>query len=150
MSTGLFGEYNHNIDAKGRLSVPAKFRDELGSKVVVACGLSDDCLRLFSFEEFDRNAELLKSQLDMSDPEERNIYRYYTAKADKCEFDAQGRIIVSPKMRKFAGINKEVVVIGQGNMAEIWDKEKYEAIFNEEDFNSEKMAAKIKEKKVNF
>ena len=53
-------------------------------------------------------------------------------------------------MRKFAGINKEVVVIGQGNMAEIWDKEKYEAIFNEEDFNSEKMAAKIKEKKVNF
>ncbi|MCR5215033.1 MAG: division/cell wall cluster transcriptional repressor MraZ [Eubacterium sp.] len=149
MSILLIGEYNHNIDAKGRLSVPAKFRDEFGSSVILGRG-ADECLRLYSLEEFETFKDNLLSQLDTSDEDDRDLYRYFTAKVDRCDFDSQGRIIVSKKMRDYAGLTKEVVVIGNGNVAEIWDKALYDERFSDDKFTSEQVSKKIKQKKIRF
>ncbi len=149
MSLLLIGEYNHNVDAKGRLSVPFKFREDLGSKVVVGRG-PDKCLRIYSYEQFEKFVDSLEEQLDTSLKEDRDLFRNFTAKVDRCEFDSQGRIILSKNLREYAGITKEVKVIGNGKVAEVWDRETYEENFPEEEYTSEKMSKKISEKKLRF
>ncbi|MBR1772999.1 MAG: division/cell wall cluster transcriptional repressor MraZ [Eubacterium sp.] len=128
MALSMFGEFYHNVDAKGRLSVPAKFRDRLGSTVVVATG-PDNCLRIYSVEDWDKFMEGLNEQVDTSSADGRNLFRFFAANASTCDLDSQGRVIISPKLRGYAGITKEVVVIGSGDKAEVWDKKRYEATF---------------------
>ena len=114
MALSMFGEFYHNVDAKGRLSVPAKFRDRLGSTVVVAAG-PDNCLRIYSVEDWDKFMEGLNEQVDTSSADGRNLFRFFAANASTCDLDSQGRVIISPKLRDYAGITKEVVVIGSGD-----------------------------------
>ncbi len=128
MSLSMFGEYRHNVDAKGRLSIPFKFRDVLGSTIVIGAD-PDGCLRVYSAEKWDEFIANITEQIDTSSPKGRKILRYFTAKASTCDFDSQGRIIIPPALREHAHITKEVVVIGSGTKAEIWDKERYEEMF---------------------
>jgi mraZ protein len=124
----MFGEYFHNVDAKGRLSVPAKFRDTLGSTVVISVD-PDGCLRIYSSEKWDEVITRMAEQIPTSTPQGRKLFRYFTSKASTCELDSQGRIIIPPSLRQHAGITKEVVVVGSGEKAEVWDKARYEEMF---------------------
>jgi MraZ protein len=143
----MFGEFYHNVDAKGRLSIPSKFRDSLGSTVVISRG-PERCLRLFSLEEWEKFVESIEEQLDTSDVRGRYVLRELTGKSSVCDLDSQGRIVITSSLRDFAGITKEVVVIGNGKKAEIWDKAKYEAVYGDDVFDDEQFSAMLAEFKV--
>lgn len=115
------GTYEHNIDAKGRLFIPAKLKDELGDAFVITKGL-DGCLSLYSQKNWGVLEEKIAS-LPLS--KARNLQRFFLSGAMDCELDSQGRVVVPQKLREYAGISKEVVVIGMVNHAEVWDAEKW-------------------------
>ena len=120
----MTGEYTHSIDAKGRLFFPAKLRDELGSVFHVTLSLSkDECLSAYSADVWER----IMAKLNSLPYSKQNLMRPIFANATKCELDAQGRILLPPKLRNFAGLTKDVAIVGAGNHAEIWDAEKWAA-----------------------
>ncbi len=118
----LLGEYNHNLDAKGRVSIPAKFRDDLGQTFIITKGL-DNCLYAYSKEEWKTFEDKLKSQPSSA----RNFVRFFFAGAAECEIDKQGRINIPQNLREYASLTKDVTIIGVSTRVEIWDKEKWEA-----------------------
>lgn len=117
------GEYNHTIDAKGRIIVPAKFREELGEEFVVTLGL-DGCLFVYSSEEWQEF--ILKLKTLPGNKEARQLQRYFMAGAAACEVDKQGRILIPSKLREHAGLEKDVVFAGVVNKIEIWSKERWD------------------------
>ncbi len=117
------GEFNHNIDAKGRAIVPAKFREELGDKFIVTKGM-DGCLFLYTIAAWEAYVEKL-SQLPTTNHNARRFIRIVTSGASECEPDGNGRIMIPAKLREFAGITKEIVSIGANDKVEIWDKQKW-------------------------
>ncbi len=133
MSKYLYGENYHNVDAKGRLSIPAKFRDELGYDLILAYG-PEEFLMLYSREEWDKLVESIAEKVDTSTAEGRKFMKRFTAKVAACDVDSQGRIIIPQQMRDYAHITREVVVSGNMLRAEIWDKARYVELFggNEE------------------
>lgn len=122
----FMGEYDHSTDAKGRLFVPSKFRDELGKKFVVTKGL-DGCLFAYGEEEWHRVEEGIKN-LPLTSKNGRQFTRFFFAGAAEVEADGQGRILIPAKLREYAGITKEVVSVGVGTKVEIWSKERYENV----------------------
>ena len=120
----LMGEYQNSIDAKGRMIIPAKFRDELGYKCVLTKGL-DKCLYIYPMSEWEKLKDKL-STLPMSDPEARKFVRYMYGNAQECEIDKQGRISITPTLREYAEIEKELVTVGILDKVEIWSKQVYE------------------------
>ena len=120
MGTAFRGEYSHSIDAKGRLIIPAKFRELLGEQFVVTKGF-DGCLFVFAQEGWDKFEEKLQS-LPMDKPEARMLGRFFIAGAIDAETDKQGRILIPANLLQHAGIEKEAVIAGVGNRAEIWSK----------------------------
>lgn len=120
----FMSEYTHSIDAKGRVIVPVKFRESLGDEFVVTQGL-DGCLFVFPNEEWNNFEEKLKS-LPMSNKDARKFVRFFLAGAAMVEMDKQGRILIPPVLRGFAGLEKDVVVVGVGNRVEIWDKSRWD------------------------
>ena len=130
----MTGTYEHNIDAKGRLAIPSKLRDELGSVFYLAMGV-DACLAVYPQSTWDRFTEKFAS-LPMSQSKKmRSLF----ANAARCELDSQGRIVIPQKLKKYAGIEKDVVIIGVHDRAEIWSAERWNA--EEEEMTPEKMAA---------
>lgn len=129
----FMGEYNHTIDAKGRLIVPSKFREALGDTFVVTKGL-DGCLFVYDNEEWNAFEEKLKS-LPITNKEARQFARFFLAGAAEVEVDKQGRILVPNILREFAQINKDVVLIGVASRIEIWSKERFEGITAFEDMD---------------
>ncbi len=121
----LMGEFQNSIDAKGRMIVPAKFRDELGYKCVLTKGL-DQCLYIYPMNEWEKLKEKLAT-LPMSDSEARKFVRYMYGNAQECEIDKQGRISIVPALREYAGIEKELVTVGILDKVEIWSKQIYES-----------------------
>ena len=119
----FMGEYNHTIDAKGRLIIPSRFREQLGEEFVVTAGL-DGCLFVYANEEWKSFEEKLRA-LPVSKPEARKFSRFFLASASLCEVDRQGRILIPAKLRAMAGLEKEVVLAGVGSRIEIWDKERW-------------------------
>lgn len=119
----FMSEYNHSIDAKGRVIVPAKFREALGEEFVVTKGL-DGCLFVFPNDEWKAFEEKLKS-LPMSNKDARQFVRFFLAGAATVEVDKQGRILLPNGLREFAYLEKDVVVVGVGNRVEIWDKNRW-------------------------
>lgn len=149
VSVSMFGEFFHNLDAKGRLSIPAKFRDSLGSTVVIAQG-PERCIRLYSQEDWDEFIEGLSSQIDTSTKKGRELFRRITAKAAVCDLDAQGRIIIGPSFRAYANITKEVAVVGNGKKAEIWDKARYDEIYGDDAYDDDAFEADLAECGVQY
>lgn len=117
------GEYNHTIDTKGRLIVPAKFRDILGDTFVVTKGL-DGCLFVYPNEEW-TNIENKFREIPLTTKDARKFSRFFFAGAADCEVDKQGRILIPSVLREFAGLQKEVVLVGVLNRIEIWSKERW-------------------------
>jgi len=139
-NNGMFiGEYQHTIDEKGRVAIPAKFRGEIAHGAVVTRGL-DNCLFLYPKHEWEKLAEKLAS-LPMSKANTRAFVRLMLAGAMEVELDAQGRAVVPDYLRQYAGAKKNVVIAGVLNRLEIWDThawEKYKA-------GTEKESVKIAE-----
>ena len=127
----FMGEYNHTIDAKGRLIIPAKFREVLGDEFVVTKGM-DGCLFVFDNSEWQVFAEKLRS-LPMIDKEVRQFTRFFLAGAASVEVDKQGRILLPSVLRDFAGITKDTVLIGVGSRIEIWSKDRWEGTVTYQD-----------------
>ena len=121
----FMGEYNHSIDAKGRLIVPAKFRESLGDAFVVTQGL-DGCLFVYPDEEWQAFEEKLKT-LPMANKDARKFVRFFLAGAAQVELDKQGRILLPANLRNFAGLEKDCAFVGVGSRVEIWDKDRWEA-----------------------
>ena len=120
----FMGEYNHTIDAKGRLIVPSKFREKLGDEFVVTKGL-DDCLFVYPLEEWAHIEEAFR-KAPLTNKKARDFVRFFFAGAASCEVDKQGRILLPATLRAYAGLEKEIVSAGVLNRVEIWDKEKWE------------------------
>jgi MraZ protein len=119
----LTGEFQHNIDAKGRMIMPAKFRDELGEKFVVTKGL-DKCLFIFSLSEW---SKLDKQLSELSLSKGREIQRFFYGGMTECEPDKQGRVLIPSNLRDYAELEKDVIVIGLNRRAEIWSKANWDA-----------------------
>jgi MraZ protein len=119
----LLGEYNHNLDVKGRVSVPAKFREDLGESFIVTKGL-DNCLFAYSKEEWQTFETKLKA-LPMTNTNARNFIRFFFAGATECEIDKQGRVNIPQILRDYAGLSKDVSIIGVSTRVEIWDRQKW-------------------------
>ena len=119
----FMGEYNHTIDTKGRLIIPSKFREILGENFVVTKGL-DGCLFAYPMEEWEGFIEKLKELPGTK--EARKLQRHFLASAAPCEVDKQGRILLPAVLRSFAGLEKEVALVGVGSRIEIWDKATWE------------------------
>ena len=131
----MTGTYEHSIDAKGRLFIPAKLREELGVTFYLAMGV-DECLAIYPQETWNRFTEKFAS-LPMS---QSAAMRPLFANASKCELDSQGRIVIPQKLRKNAGLEKDAVIIGVNDRAEIWSAETWNAR-EEEEMTPEKMKA---------
>ena len=119
----FMGEYNHTIDAKGRLIIPSKFREALGSEFVLTKGL-DGRLFVFPMKEWEAFEEKLRS-LPLIDKNARKFSRFFLAGASTCELDKQGRILVPGTLREFAQMDKEVVLTGMLDRIEVWSKEQW-------------------------
>lgn len=117
----FMGQYTHSIDPKGRLIMPSKFRECLGESFVVSQGL-DHCLFVYTDEGWEQLAEKLKS-LPLTNPNARKFTRFLLGSATVCEVDKQGRILLPAHLRKFAKLDKDVVLVGVGSRVEIWDKD---------------------------
>lgn len=127
-SVMLMGEYQHNIDIKGRLFMPVKLRESLGERFVLTKGL-DGCLFVYDEEEWSNLVSKLK-QITLMKKEARDIARYFFSGATEVECDKQGRFLVPPVLRTHAALEKGTVVVGVGNRVEIWATERWEA-YNE-------------------
>jgi MraZ protein len=135
----FIGEYQHNIDDKGRLAVPVKFRDDLAKGAVVTRGL-DNCLFLYTQEEWEKLATKLAS-LSIAQANSRAFSRLMLSGAMDVKIDKQGRVVLPDYLRKYAAINKKVVVAGLYNRLEIWD----DKIWDQYKTNTEKDSNNIAE-----
>ncbi len=127
----FMGEYNHTIDAKGRLIIPSKFREVLGDEFVVTKGM-DGCLFVFDNSEWQTFAEKLRS-LPMIDKDVRQFTRFFLAGAAAVEVDKQGRILIPSVLREFADITRDAVLIGVGSRIEIWSKDRWDGTVTYQD-----------------
>lgn len=128
------GTYEHSIDAKGRLFIPAKLREELGGTFYLAMGV-DTCLAIYPQESWDKFTEKFASLPVSQSRGMRSLF----ANAVKCAPDSQGRIVLPQRLRDYAALGKDVVIIGVHDRAEIWDAARWSE--TEEDMTPEKMAA---------
>lgn len=120
----FMGEYNHSVDAKGRLIVPAKFREQLGDEFVVTKGL-DGCLFVYPQEEW-KHIEDKFREVPLTTKDARKFSRFFFAGAAACEVDKQGRILIPGVLRDFAELEKDVVLVGVLSRIEIWSKTRWE------------------------
>ena len=127
----FIGEYNHTIDAKGRLIIPSRFREVLGDEFFVTKGM-DGCLFVFDNPEWQAFEEKLH-KLPMIDKGARQFTRFFLAGAASVEVDKQGRILLPAVLREFAGITKDAVLVGVGSRVEIWSKDRWEGTVTYQD-----------------
>ena len=119
--SSLMGTYSHNLDAKGRMNFPTKLRESLGDSFIITRGL-DGCLFVYSREEWAVMEEKISS---MPLSKGKNVQRFFFSNAAEIEADKQGRILIPAHLREYAGLDKDVMVIGAVNRAEIWDKDRW-------------------------
>lgn len=119
----FMGTYDHSIDTKGRVIVPAKFRETLGDSFVVTLGL-DGCLFVYPNEEWEKFVNELK-ELPGS-KEARKLQRYFMAGAAPCDVDRQGRVLIPSNLREKAGLEKDIVFVGVMSKIEIWSRERWD------------------------
>src|SRR3989338_979443 len=135
------GKYEHNIDPKGRLSIPSKFREYLKEReentLIITNSISNgekylDVYPLYRWEEIEKKV----STLSQIKSEVQNFQRYYLSSATDCNLDKNGRILIPPSLRSYSKIDREVVLVGMAHKMELWARDKWEAIFKkaEEDF----------------
>ena len=144
----FFGEYIHSLDAKGRIIIPSKFREELGERFYVTQGL-DECLYIFSEEKWGSLLENLQ-KLPMASKEARNISRRLIARAAQLEPDKMGRVLIPSVLRDAAGLDKDVSVVGAIDKLEVWNKEKWESAIDLDEERIDKCAEELIKAGIQF
>lgn len=134
----FMGEFKHSIDAKGRLIVPAKFRDQLGSNFVITRGL-DGCLFGYPMDEWNVLQDKLK-KLPLNKRDARSFVRFFYSAATESGFDKQGRINILKALREHAKLDKKCVIVGVSNRIEIWAEERWESFTDEAEENFDEIA----------
>ena len=129
----FMSEYNHTVDAKGRLIIPSKFRETLGDEFVISKGM-DGCLYVYANEAWNAFEQKLTS-LPLTNKAARQFARFFLAGAASVEVDKQGRILIPENLRKFAKLDKDVVLVGVGSRIEIWSKAQYDNISDDVDMD---------------
>ena len=119
----MYGKFHHTIDAKGRLFIPARLREELGDVFYVTLSM-EKCLSAYSSESWDKFMEKIKAMPKAKQIKMRPLYSH----ASKCDLDGQGRILLTQYLRDFAGLNKSVTVVGVGECAEFWDSDAWASV----------------------
>lgn len=120
----FMGEYHHNIDDKGRIIIPSKFRYELGEKFIITRGI-DSCLFVYPKVEWTKIISEL-NELSFTKKDVRSFQRFFLSGATECEFDKQGRINITSPLADYADLTKECIVIGVNDRLEIWSKENFD------------------------
>lgn len=134
----LIGEYEHSLDVKGRLIMPAKLREDMGEKFIITKGL-DGCLFGFSQNEWLSFEEKLKT-LPLTNKNARDFVRFFLSGAIECEIDKQGRFLIASNLREYANMEKDVVIIGVGTRLEIWDREKWQVYNSDANISADEIA----------
>lgn len=137
----FMGEYQHNLDKKGRLFIPARFREGLGDSFVVTKGL-DGCLFVYPRPEWEALEQKLKS-LPFTRADARAFVRFFFSGAAECEADKQGRILIPGSLREYAGLEKDAVIIGVSSRVEVWSKDRWERYSDRAASAYEEIAEKI-------
>ena len=135
----LIGEYEHSIDTKGRLIMPAKLKEDIGEKFIITKGL-DGCLFVYSQKEWQAFEEKLRA-FPLTNKDARALMRFFLAGATECEIDKQGRFLISSNLREFANFIKDVVIVGMDSRIEIWSKEKWQQC--DSDISADEIAEKM-------
>ncbi len=144
----FIGEYHHTIDEKGRIIIPAKFRDELGNEFVITRGI-EDCLFVYSFENWTKITEKLNS-LPFTKKDARTFNRFFMSGATNVELDKQGRVNVSMPLIQYAHIQKDCVIVGTGDRLEIWAQESWNRFFDSTKDNMSDIAENLFNESVNL
>ncbi|EKD33451.1 MAG: hypothetical protein ACD_76C00027G0006 [uncultured bacterium] len=139
----FIGEYNHSVDAKGRLSIPNKFRKELGDSAIITRGL-DESLFVFTKDEWDKLVAKL-AQLPMTQSNTRAFVRLMLAGAMDVSVDTHGRVMIPEYLRSYAGINKSVTVAGLFSRLEIWDSARWDVYKKETEKDASHIAEQLGE-----
>lgn len=139
--TMFLGEYQHSLDAKGRLIIPAKFREQIGEKCVITLGL-DGCMFLFSPDDWE-NLSKQVSELPLNRKDMRLFSRKFFASASELDFDKQGRIPLPQKLIQNLEFSKEVSIVGVANRVELWPTERWEKMSEEEEDSSYEQLAEL-------
>jgi MraZ protein len=139
----LLGEYKHNLDTKGRIAIPAKFREKLAGGAIVTRGL-DNCLFVFANKEWEALAQKLVA-LPLAQANSRAFVRLMLAGATDVELDSQGRILIPDYLRKYAELSKQAVVAGLYNRVEIWDSGRWERYKQKTESASDEIAEQLGE-----
>ena len=134
----LMGEYEHSLDAKGRLIMPAKLREDMGEKFIITTGL-DGCLFGFSMSEWEKFEDKLKT-LPITNKNARNFVRFFLSGATECELDKQGRFLIAGNLREYANLEKDAIIIGVGTRIEIWNREKWKSYNGDENISADEIA----------
>ena len=137
----FIGEYYHNLDAKGRIIIPAKFRDELNGTFILTRGL-DGCLTIYSTEKWEKIFEEI-NKLPETKKATRQYIRMLTANACECTLDNQGRILIPANLSGSVNITKECVVVGANSHVEIWDKATWNVYMDDASENFEDIAESL-------
>ena len=137
----FIGEYSHNLDTKGRIIIPSKFREELHSSFILTRGL-DGCLTIYSLEQWNKIFEEI-NKLPTTKKAVRQYTRVLTSNACECSLDNQGRILIPSNLSTPLNIKKECVIVGANDHIEIWDKNAWENYFEEANANFEEVAENL-------
>lgn len=140
------GEYECVLDDKGRLSLPARFREVLRQRYdsrLILTTWFDNCLVLLPYEEWEKIALKIKGMTSLTRRKDRAIQRLFFANSNECELDKQGRLMIPQRLRRMRNLNKHVVLIGMGDMIEIWAKEEYERYKEEIGVSLEELVEEI-------
>ncbi len=129
----FMGEYSHSLDTKGRMIIPSKFREALGSRFVITRSL-DSCLCIYDEAGWEKFVSRL-NDLPYNVKKQRQLVRFFLSGANEVEPDKQGRILIPSNLREAAGIDKEVVLVGVGSRIEVWSKEAWEESMSSEEIN---------------
>ena len=139
----FIGENQHTIDPKGRIIMPAKFRESLGESFVVTKGL-DNCLFVYPNPEWQVLEEKLRT-LPLTSNEARAFTRFFFAGACECQLDKQGRILIPANLREYGQLDKDLVIIGVASRVEIWGRERWEDYNDEANLDLESILSKVSE-----
>lgn len=134
----FIGEYEHSVDAKGRVIMPVKLREDIGEKFIVTKGL-DGCLFAYSQTEWSNFEEKLKT-LPLTNKNARDFVRFFLSGAIECEIDKQGRFLIPNNLRTYAELEKEINIIGVGTRIEIWNREAWKKYSSSENISADEIA----------
>lgn len=137
----FFGEYQHSIDPKGRVAIPAKFRRTLENGMIVTRGF-DSCLFVYPKEEWLKQAHKI-SELPIGQANARAFHRFMVGGATDAEYDTQGRVLIGDHLRSYAGLKEKVVIVGLNDRIEIWDETKWHEYRSSIEKNADTIAEQI-------